>query len=62
VVRIYCSREKPLYLPYYVPDRIFSIEVVKTVQVLGTFLLREKEETIHSTAMENWGNFIKKCF
>jgi hypothetical protein len=27
VVRIYCSREKPLYLPYYVPDRMFSIEV-----------------------------------
>jgi len=26
-VRIYYSREKPIYLPYYVPDRIISIEV-----------------------------------
>jgi hypothetical protein len=29
VVRIYCSRERPLYLPYYVPDKMFVIEVAR---------------------------------
>jgi hypothetical protein len=29
VVRIYCSHEKPFYLPYYVSDRMFVIEVAR---------------------------------
>jgi hypothetical protein len=29
VTRIYCSHEKPFYLPYYVSDKMFVIEVAR---------------------------------
>ena len=29
IVRIYCSRERPFFLPYYIIDRLFSIEVAR---------------------------------
>jgi hypothetical protein len=27
IIRILCSHENPIYLPYYVPDKLFIIEV-----------------------------------
>jgi hypothetical protein len=27
IIRILCSHEKPLFLPYFVPDKLFFIEV-----------------------------------
>jgi len=27
IVIIYCSHERPLFLPYYIPDKLFAIEV-----------------------------------
>jgi hypothetical protein len=29
IIRIFCSHEKPLFLPYYVPDKLFIIEVAR---------------------------------
>jgi len=29
IIRIFCSLEKPIFLPYYVPDKLFIIEVVR---------------------------------
>jgi hypothetical protein len=26
VIRVYCSKEKPSYLPYYVSDKMFVVE------------------------------------
>jgi hypothetical protein len=27
IIRIFCSKENPSFLPYYVPDKLFIIEV-----------------------------------
>jgi hypothetical protein len=29
IIRIFCSHEKPIYLPYYVSDKLFIIEVAR---------------------------------
>jgi hypothetical protein len=29
IMRTFCSHEKPMYTPYYVPNKLFIIEVVR---------------------------------
>jgi hypothetical protein len=62
VIIIYCSHEKPLYLPYFVSDRMFVTEVAKQYRFWVHFFHEKKEKAVYSNAMENWANFIKRHF
>jgi hypothetical protein len=44
IVRIYCSRERPFYLPYYVPDKIFVIEVCKQYRLWAHFFHERRKK------------------
>jgi hypothetical protein len=47
IIRIYCSHEKPLYLPYYVLDILFVVEVARQYKSwLHLFYEKKKKQFI----------------
>jgi hypothetical protein len=44
IIKIYYSRERPSYLPYYVLDKIFGVEVCKQYRLWVCFF-NEKRKT-----------------
>jgi hypothetical protein len=46
IVMIYCSRERPFYLPYYVPDMIFVIEVCKQYRFWAHFFHERRKKNL----------------
>jgi hypothetical protein len=41
IIRIFCSHEKPLFLPYYVPDKLFVIEVARQYKSGSIFSMKK---------------------
>jgi hypothetical protein len=60
IVRIYCSRERPLFLPYYIPDRLFSIEVARQYKFWLHFFHEKRKKKFIPLTMENWGNLVER--
>jgi hypothetical protein len=44
IIRIYCSHEKPSYLPYYVSDKIFVVEVCKQYRFWAHFFHEKRKK------------------
>jgi hypothetical protein len=43
IIRIYCSHERPSYLPYYVSDKIFVVEVCKQYRFWAHFFNEKRK-------------------
>jgi hypothetical protein len=43
IIRIYCSRERPTYLPYYVSDKMFVVEVCKQYRFWAHFFHEKRK-------------------
>jgi len=59
IISLYCSREKPSYLPYYVSDKILLLKYAININ-FGTIYLMRRGNIEHLFAMENWGDDWKK--
>jgi hypothetical protein len=58
VIRIFCSKENPSFLPYHVSDKLFITEVARKYNV---FPYRGgKLFIIYSSAMEDWRAHVQK--
>jgi hypothetical protein len=44
IIRIYCSHEKPSYLPYYVSDKMFVVEVCKQYRFWAHFFHEKRKK------------------
>jgi hypothetical protein len=53
-IRIFCSHEKPLFLPYYVPDKLFIIEVARKYKLWFHVFYEKRKKIVHSFSLESW--------
>jgi hypothetical protein len=44
ILKIYCSRERPLFLPYYIPEKILVIEVARMYKLWFHFFHQKRKE------------------
>jgi hypothetical protein len=44
IIRLYCSHEKPSYLPYYVSDKIFIVEICKQYKFWAHFFNEKRKK------------------
>jgi hypothetical protein len=43
IIRVYYSQEAPIYLPFYVPDKIFMVEVYRQYRFWPNFFCERKK-------------------
>jgi len=46
IIRLYCSHEKSSFLPYYVSDRLFIVEVCKQYKYWAHFLMEKGKNSL----------------
>jgi len=42
ILKVYCSRKSPIYLPFYVANKIFIVEVCKKYRFWANFFYERK--------------------
>jgi hypothetical protein len=54
VIRVFFSIEKPIFLPYYISDKLFVIEIAKKYKFWFHTLSEKRKKSIHTSPMESW--------
>jgi hypothetical protein len=57
-IRLYGFQGKPSLLPFYVSDKLFTIEVCKQYKYWAHFFNEKKKKAIHPFTLENWRNLL----
>jgi hypothetical protein len=53
IIIILCSHEKPIFLPYYVPDKLFIIEVARKYKFGFHIFYEKREKIVYSFSLES---------
>jgi len=53
IIRILCSHEKPIFVPYYVSNKLFMIEVERQYKFWFHIFYEKREKTTYSFALKS---------
>jgi hypothetical protein len=61
VIRVFCSIEKPIFLPYYISDKLFIIEIARQYK-FGSILSQKKEKSSSYLSHGRWVKLFSEGF
>jgi hypothetical protein len=60
VIRIFCLKENPSFLPYHVYDKLFITKVARKYNFWLHFFHEKREKVIYYPPMEDWRVHVQK--